>query len=113
MSTARPSRRRAIALVLVLAFLVLIAASIVGFFVTATSARREVAAYESGIAVKQLSDMVSNVVMGQIADGTRSWEIPPATPSAKGGGARLTYSTQPGLIRTYTDAGGRGRIFKL
>ncbi len=106
-------RRRAIALVLVLSFVVLIAAAIVGFFASATSARRESAGYASGIAVKQLTDIVTNIVMGQISDGTRSWEIPPASPAAKGGGARLTYSTQPGLIRTYDDAGGRGRIFKL
>ena len=113
LKAAKPSRRRAVALILALAFIVLIAANIIGFFVTATSARRESAGYESGIAVKQLADMVTNVVMGQIADGTRSWEIPPASPSVKGGGARLTYSTQPGLIRTYTDTGSRGRIFKL
>ena len=113
LKAAKPSRRRAVALILALAFIVLIAANIIGFLVTATSARRESAGYESGIAVKQLADMVTNVVMGQIGDGTRSWEIPPASPSVKGGGARLTYSTQPGLIRTYTDTGSRGRIFKL
>ncbi len=110
---AKPSRRRAVALILVLAFTVLVAASVIGFFATATSARREASSYESGIAVRQLSEMVTSVVMGQIADGTRSWEIPPVSASAKGSGARLTYSTQPGLIRTYTDTGDAGRIFKL
>ena len=110
---AKPSRRRAVALILVLAFTVLVAASVLGFFATATSARREAGSYESGIAVRQLSEMVTSVVMGQIADGTRSWEIPPVSASAKGSGARLTYSTQPGLIRTYTDTGEAGRIFKL
>ena len=109
----QPGRRRAVALILALSFIVLISATIVGFFASATSARRESAAYESGIAVKQLADVVTNIVMGQISDGTRSWEIPPASPAVKGGGARLTYSTQPGLIRTYRDTGGMGRIFKL
>jgi hypothetical protein len=68
----------------VLAFVVLLAASIVGFFSTATSARRESAGYEPGIAVRQLADVVTNVVLGQIADGTRSWEIPPVSASLKG-----------------------------
>ena len=113
LNAARPRGRRAVALILVLSFIVLIAASIIGFFATANSARREAAGYESGIFVKQLADMVTNVVMGQISDGTRSWEIPSASPDQKGRGARLTYSTQPGLIRTYNDAGTRGRIFKL
>jgi len=68
----------------VLAFVVLLAASIVGFFSTAMSARRESAGYESGIAVRQLADVVTNVILGQIADGTRSWEIPPVSASLNG-----------------------------
>ncbi len=108
-----PGRRRAVALIMALSFIVLISATVVGFFVSATSARRESAGYESGIAAKQLADVVTNLVLGQISDGTRSWEIPPASPAAKGGGARLTYSTQPGMIRTYDDTGKAGRIFKL
>ena len=57
------------------------AASIVGFFSTAMSARRESAGYEPGIAVRQLADVVTNVLLGQIADGTKSWEIPPVSAS--------------------------------
>jgi hypothetical protein len=45
----------------VLAFVMLPAASIVGFFSTAMSARRESAGYEPGIAVRQLADVVTNV----------------------------------------------------
>ena len=45
------------------------------------SARRESAGYEPGIAVRQLADVVTNVLLGQIADGTKSWEIPPVSAS--------------------------------
>ncbi len=113
MRTAASPHRRAVALVLALGFIVLLAAGIVGFFSTATSARRESAGYESVIAVRQLAEMVTSIVTSQIADGTRSWEIPPDFAAGKGGGARLAYSTQPGLIRTYTDTGEAGRVFKL
>ncbi|GDX11609.1 hypothetical protein LBMAG57_33810 [Verrucomicrobiota bacterium] len=64
-----------------LAFVVLLAASIVGFFSTAMSARRESAGYKPGIAVRQLADVVTNVLLGQIAEGTKSWEIPPVSAS--------------------------------
>jgi len=68
----------------VLAFVMLPTASIVGFFSTAMSARRESAGYEPGIAVRQLADVVTNVLLGQIAKGTKSWEIPPVSASLKG-----------------------------
>ncbi len=64
-----------------LAFVVLPAASIVGFFSTAMSARLESAGYKPGIAVRQLADVVTNVLLGQIAEGTKSWEIPPVSAS--------------------------------
>ena len=98
---------------LVLAFVVLISAIIVGFFMSASGTRREVAGYESGMIVRQLSDLATNVVIGQIADGTKSWEVPAATKTGKGSGARLTYATQPGMVRTYDSSGTPRRAFKL
>ena len=109
----QPGSKRAVALVLVLAFVILIAALIVGFFGSASNARREVAGYEAALTARQLADIATNVVMGQIADGTKSWEIPAATATGKGSGARLTYSTQPGMVRTYDSNGKPGRAFKL
>lgn len=108
-----PARNRAAALVLVLGFLVLLSAMLVAFFATTTNSRRETAHHEAGVSVKQLADTATNIVIGQITDATKSWEIPAANPSSKGGGARLTFATQPGMIRTYDDKGRPWRAFKL
>ena len=108
-----PGPRRAVALVLVLAFILLISALIIGFFGSASSARREVAGYEADLTARQLADVATNVVIGQILDATKSWEIPATTATGKGSGARLTYSTQPGMVRTYDSFGKAGRAFKL
>ena len=110
---SQPGSKRAVALVMVLVFVVLLSGLLVAFFRSASSARREVADYEAGLTARQLSDLATNVVIGQISDATKSWQIPAVTPTVKGGGARLTYSTQPGMIRTYDEAGNPGRAFKL
>lgn len=107
------ARRRGVALVLVLAFLVILSALVVAFFNSTSTSRREVAEYEAGVTVKQLSDIATNIVIGQISDATKSWEVPSNAPLKAGSGARLTYSTQPGLIRTYDSKGELGRAFKL
>jgi hypothetical protein len=109
----QPGSKRAVALVLVLAFVILIAFLVVGFFGSASNARREVAGYEAEVTARQLSDLATNVVIGQISDATKSWEIPQASALVKGGGARLTYATQPGMIRTYDTFGHPGRAYKL
>ncbi len=108
-----PGPRRAVALVLVLAFVLIISALIIGFFGSASSARRDVAGYEADLTARQLSDIATNVVIGQILDATKSWEVPATTATGKGSGARLTYSTQPGMVRTYDSSGKAGRAYKL
>ena len=72
MKTLRTFRQRGVALVLVLAFLVILSVLVVAFFSGASTARREVAEYEAGVTVKQLSDIATNVVIGQISDATKS-----------------------------------------
>ena len=109
----KPGSKRAVALLLVLAFVLLISTVIVGFFSSSAGARREVSSYESGMVVKQLADVATNVVIGQISDATQSWEVPATSASSKGSGARLTFATQPGMIRTYDATGNPGRAFKL
>ena len=105
--------KNGVALVLVLSFIALLAAMIVAFFSTTSSSLRDTSFYEAGVNVKQLADVATNLVIGQIADGTKSWAVPPTDSTKKGGGVRLSYTTQPGLIRTYDDAGNPGRTFKL
>ena len=108
-----PARKRAVALLMVLAFVMLIAALVVGFFMSSSGVRRDVTGYESDMMVRQLSDVATNVVIGQISDATKSWEVEAATKTGKGSGARLTFATQPGMVRTYDSSGKPGRAFKL
>ena len=94
------------ALIIALAFITLIAALLVTYFATATSAVRSAADYKNGVAVQQLADAAVNVVRGQIADGTHT---------AKQGAPdeSLVWTSQPGLIRTYGTDGAPYRFYKL
>ena len=94
------------ALILTLAFITLIAALVVAYLATATSAVQSAAGYKNGVAVQQLADTAVNVVRGQIADGTHT---------AKQGAPdeSLVWTSQPGLIRTYGIDGAPYRFYKL
>lgn len=117
MKTRKPqsSSKQGIALVLVLGFLVLISGLILAFFSSVTTDLSSSKSYAAGVSVKQLSDSATNLVMGQIMDGTRAFENP-RDPSVKGSvpsGERLTWASQPGLIRTFSETGSPSRAFKL
>lgn len=108
--------QRGIALVLVLAFLVLLSALVIAFFSSVQTELQGSKTYASGVTVKQLAETTTNIVMGQVSDATKSYEIPgnpSATPPVDAGGKRLTWASQPGLIHTYGDDGKPGRAFKL
>src|SRR5687768_10880007 len=107
----RLQSKRGVALVLVLGFIVLVSGMLVAFLTTAANNRRSAAQYEAGVSLAQLAETATNVVMGQIVDGTRSWKVSDGSDTSAG--SRLTYSTQPGLIRTYDSAGQTGRAYKL
>ena len=100
---------------LVLIFLVLLSALIIGFF---TSVEGEVVAsktYQNSVTAAQLVRSATNIVAGQIVDGTRSTKTRRG-PSAAGripAGERLAWASQPGLIRTWDDRGNGWKIFKL
>ena len=96
------------ALVLVLAFLVLISALVVAFFTSVQTELQGAKNYASAVTVKQLAETTTHIVMGQIIDGTQSFVTPGNVNSQ-----RLTWASQPGLIRTYADDGSPGRTFKL
>lgn len=108
---------RGIALVIMLAFLVLISALTVSFFSNTQTELRSAKSYSAGVTVKQLSDAATNIVMAQIVDATKSFEIPRDTsdPASEPQGKRLTWSSQPGLIRTWRADLQKpvGRSFKL
>src|SRR4051794_761621 len=81
------AQRRGVALVLVLAFLVLISVFVVGFFVSATSELQQSSGYAATISTHQLSETASNIVIGQIREATtRPGEV---------------WASQPGMLRTF------------
>ena len=97
-------REGGFALVLVLAILVLILGLAVAFFSMVTSDTTSSRNYDSAVRVKQLSDIATNLVMGEIGE---------ATQSGTGSGARFTWASQPGMIRKYDDSGRPSKFYKL
>jgi uncharacterized protein (TIGR02600 family) len=91
--STRPQRQRGIALVIVLAFLVLIAGLMIAFFSNVSTEFAAARSFADGITTKQLADSATNLVMGQIREAT-------AVP----GGA---WASQAGMIRVY-GAGNAG-----
>jgi hypothetical protein len=101
-------RSSGVALVIVLGFLVLLAGLAIAFFSSVQLDLQSARQYSDGVTVRQLAENATSIIMGQIADGTRG-HIEPGNPASQ----RLTWASQPGLIRTYDDAGAPGRVFKL
>lgn len=118
METCRPpsphTSQQGIALVLVLAFLVLMSALILAFFSTVQTEAQSAKSYSSGVTVKQLVSSATNVVTGQISDATRSMKDPTlAASGAVPDADRLVWASQPGMIRTWDGSGAGWKIFKL
>ncbi len=85
--------QRGIALVIVLAFLVLIAGLTIAFFSNVSAEFSAARSFADAVTTKQLADSAANVVMGQIREAT----------ALEGGG----WASQPGMIRVYgTETGG-------
>ena len=95
---------------IVLAFLVLISGLIVAFVSSVGTETQTSKSYQSSLTVKQLATSAANLVTGQINDATKSVKIPGQNPAP---GDRLAWASQPGMIRTWDDAGKGWKIFKL
>ncbi|MCE9612462.1 MAG: Verru_Chthon cassette protein A [Chthoniobacter sp.] len=103
MKQSRQLQQAGIALVIVLAFLVLISVVVIAFFTsvsTELTASRTVAISAS---TQQLADSAVNVVMAQLVDATKGQDS----------GSLLAWASQPGLIRTFDAAGKPRDFFKL
>jgi len=96
------------ALVIVLCVLVLLSVLVIAFFTSVQTELQSARIYSNVVMVRQLAQSTTNIVMGQILDATQSFTVPGLSTSA-----RLTWASQPGLIRTYVDDGTPGRTFKL
>jgi hypothetical protein len=82
-------KRRGVALILVIAFIVLLSALVVAFFSRVTTELAGASTYAEGVTVRQLADTSVSVVMGQIRSAT-------TVPNA-------AWASQPGMIRTYAN----------
>ncbi len=89
----RLRRPKAVALVLVIVFVVLLSGLIVSFFARVATDLGSSRSYAEGVAVRQLADSAVSVVMGQIRAAT-------SLPNA-------AWASQPGMIRTYRSATGQ------
>ncbi|HSJ04395.1 MAG TPA: Verru_Chthon cassette protein A, partial [Verrucomicrobium sp.] len=88
-----PSRRKGMALVLVLSFLVLLSALILAFFGSVTTETKASRYTDAGNRSRELVDTATSVVMAQIRSATTR-------------GANIAWASQPGMIRTYGVAAG-------
>ncbi|MEQ1859294.1 MAG: Verru_Chthon cassette protein A [Chthoniobacteraceae bacterium] len=99
---------RAVALVLVLVFLVLLSGLVIALLSTAKNESTTAHAYQSSVGARQLAASATGLVTGQLLDGTRSMKVPGQNASG-----RLAWASQPGMIRTWDDTGKGWKIFKL
>ncbi|MEO6742827.1 MAG: Verru_Chthon cassette protein A [Chthoniobacteraceae bacterium] len=85
-------QRKGVALILVISFIVLMSALVVGFFSRVTTELTGARTYAEGINARQLAESAVSVVMGQIRA---------ATTVTNG-----CWASQPGMIRVFGGAGG-------
>ena len=83
-----PTSRRGVALVIVLAFLVLITVLIVAFLSSVTTEYSTATTSAAGATGRELADASVQLVMGQIRQATSL-------------GSNVAWASQPGMIRTY------------
>ena len=93
-----------VALVIVLGFLVLISAIIIGFFASVSTELASSKATANSASTHQLADSAINVVMAQIVDATKGQDSSSST---------LAWASQPGMIRTFDNTGKAKDLFKL
>ena len=85
-------QRKGVALILVVSFIVLMSALVVGFFSRVTTELTSARSYAESISARQLAESAVSVVMGQIRAAT-------TVPNG-------CWASQPGMIRVY----GNGTI---
>ncbi|MBC8001054.1 MAG: hypothetical protein H7X97_00585, partial [Opitutaceae bacterium] len=97
--TAPKQTRNGAALIIALAFLVLISAVVLAFFRSTTTDRQNAGAFTNAQESLRLADTSVSVVMSQIRDATSA--------------ANSAWASQPGMIRQYGTDGNLTRAFKL
>lgn len=101
MKTFRSAPRRSgFALVLVLGLLTLLSVLVVGFMMRATTEKAVASGYKTSAAARILSTIATSLVQGEINLATTQ-------------GSDISWTSQPGMIRTFDSSGGMQRAFKL
>lgn len=100
----RSTHPAGVALVIVLAFLVLISAIIIGFFSSVSTEYAMSTSVAETLSTRQLADSAVNVVMAQMWDATKG-----GTTDTE----RRAWASQPGMIRTYDSKGAPSDFYKL
>jgi uncharacterized protein (TIGR02600 family) len=95
-----PQPPRGAALVLVLAFLVLVAVVVIGFLGRAASLRKATAHERAAVGGRVLADTVVNLVQGQIDHAATA-------------GSNTAWASQPGAVRLFDSSGNLQRIYRL
>ncbi|MDD5351286.1 MAG: Verru_Chthon cassette protein A, partial [Chthoniobacteraceae bacterium] len=95
------SRRRGVALILVLGTLVFVSMLIVAFFGSVSHELASSKSYASGASSRIYADAAVNLVIGQLQAGTTQDD------------STKTWTSQPGLIRRFNDQGRQENAFKL
>lgn len=88
------------ALVIVLAIIILVLGLCVGFLARVSTERGSSKGYASAVDARLLAESAVQIVQGQIDAATTQ-------------GTRVSWSSQPGLIRTYDDSGNPVKSYKL
>ena len=89
-------KQSGIAIITVLSVLLLMSVLMLGFFSAATSELESSKHYASSLRTRQLTDIVTNMVIAQIRE---------ATADEKRAGTHFTWSSQPGCITTFSNRG--------
>lgn len=98
--------KRGFALILVLAFLMLVSGIVLSFLSGVSTENTVSEAAVNSMAVQQLANSAVNVVIAQIADATKG--VDPANTSSK-----LCWASQPGMIRTFDTSANLKYAYKL
>ena len=107
-------RTRAVALVLVLSFLVIISGLIIAFFSMVTTEASSAGTNAAAASAKSLADSAVSFVMGTIVDATQGHDPENKDKNAPGGPANAwAWASQPGMIRTYDTSGTARYVYKL
>jgi hypothetical protein len=102
----RPKPQSGAALIVTLTLLLLITGLAISLFMTANTELQSASQFKNSQGLTELSDICVNLVMGQIKDAT--------TTNAAGTPAnRLTWASQPGMIRTYGSSTNAAISYKL